>query len=114
MMPDIPAPIQITLNGRLASMARSSIIDKGGSVILEIMMLNTVLRIMMLDGICDERSVKRDSENRKFIHNDWKYNSVTLEDQSGFIRRDSYSGDEHTPLGYLRHSLETGIRCDRG
>lgn len=48
-----------------------------------------------------------------FIY-DWKYNSVTLEDQSGFIRRDSYSGDEHTPLGYLRHSLETGIRCDRG
>jgi hypothetical protein len=113
MMPDIPAPIQITLNGLLASMARSSIIDKGGSVTLEIMMLNTVLK-MMLDGIRDERSIKRDSENRKFIHNDWKNSSMMLEDQSGFIRRDRYSGDEHTPLGYLRHSLETGIRCDRG
>jgi hypothetical protein len=98
MMPDIPAPIQITLNGRLASMARPSIIDKGGSVTLEIMMLNTVLRIMMLDEICDERSVKRDSENRKFIHNDWKYNSVTLEDQSGFIRRQLHSPGVSPPF----------------
>lgn len=114
MIPDIPAPIQITLNGLLVSMARSSIIDKGGSVTLEIIMLNTVLKKMMLDGICDERSIKRDSENRKFIHNDRKNSSMMLDDQSGFIRRDRYSGDEHTPPGYLRRSLEAGIRCDRG
>lgn len=75
MIPDIPAPIQITLNGRLLSMALSSIVDKEDSVTLEIM-VTIVLRIMTLDDIWDKQSIEKDVSNRELIHIDWKIDST--------------------------------------